>query len=62
MSLQRLESKIDRYKRKYSKMQKEYERLYSILINSEHRKKEKDLITQMRVTEADVMRLGEHYH
>jgi hypothetical protein len=43
-------------------MQKEYERLYSILINSEHRKKEKDLITQMRVTEADVMRLGEHYH
>jgi hypothetical protein len=47
--LQRLDLKIDRLKSKYMKMDREYKRLHTIFINSEHRKKENDIITGIKV-------------
>lgn len=44
------------------KMDREYKRLHTIFINSEHRKKEKDIITGIKVQEGEIFNLREHYN
>lgn len=60
--LQKVEQKIERLKGKYVKMDREYKRLHGIFMNSEHRKKEKDLLTNLKVQEAELYNLREHYN
>jgi septal ring factor EnvC (AmiA/AmiB activator) len=42
-------------------MDREYKKLHQILLNSEQRKKEKDLITGIKVAEEDLLHQREHY-
>lgn len=59
--LQKIDHKMERLKIKYLKMEREYKRLQIIYMNSEHRKKEKDLITMIKVQEGDLANLRDHH-
>jgi hypothetical protein len=60
--LQRKDHKIEKLHLKHEKMMVQYKNLYGILINSEHRKKEKDLQTEISVKEAELDTLRDHFN
>jgi hypothetical protein len=56
-----MDHKIERLKSKYFKIDREYKRLHGIFINSEHLKKEKEILTKIKVHEGELFNLRDHY-
>ncbi len=49
--LSKIDSKIEKCRKKMQKMEAEYKRFYQILMNSEQKKREKNIKAQIRVNE-----------
>ena len=52
--IHKIDAKIEKCRKKMQKMDSEYKKLYQILINSEQRKREKDVKAQIQVNEQDL--------
>ena len=60
--IHKIDSIIDKCRRKMQKMDSAYKKLHHIYINSEQRKREKEVKAKIQMNEQDLQKLREHYN